>query len=491
MNRGMRQIPITNETLKAILSAIDEGIHAVDDRGMTIYYNHIAAQLDGMQVEEVQGKHLLEVFPSLNVETSTLLKVIETREPIYHQHQSYRNVKGKQVVTVNTTLPILVDGEVLGAVEVAKDISKVKELSEKLIDLQAQMATKKKRPVKTAKHQEETGARYHFTDIITENPQMEKLIQLGKKSAQTSSPILIMGETGTGKELLVQSIHNASERRNGPFIAQNCAALPASLLEGILFGTVKGSFTGAEDRPGLFELADGGSLFLDEINSMPMELQAKLLRVIQENRVRRVGGTQEISVDVRLMAALNEDPQEAIKENRLRSDLYYRLHVVSFLLPPLRERKEDIERLTQHFVKKFNYQFNKLVMGVSPEVSQALQQHEWPGNIRELEHTIEAAMNIVEGNNIELEDLPQHLQPKHNKGQTQPNLDERTSPFSASQNQALQLENLTLREAVNHLEDFMIEQAMEKTSGNILQAAKILGIPRQTLQYKLAKGSRE
>jgi len=491
MNRGMRQIPITNETLKAILSAIDEGIHAVDDRGMTIYYNHIAAQLDGMQVEEVQGKHLLEVFPSLNVETSTLLKVIETREPIYHQHQSYRNVKGKQVVTVNTTLPILVDGEVLGAVEVAKDISKVKELSEKLIDLQAQMATKKKRPVKTAKHQEETGARYHFTDIITENPQMEKLIQLGKKSAQTSSPILIMGETGTGKELLVQSIHNASERRNGPFIAQNCAALPASLLEGILFGTVKGSFTGAEDRPGLFELADGGSLFLDEINSMPMELQAKLLRVIQENRVRRVGGTQEISVDVRLMAALNEDPQEAIKENRLRSDLYYRLHVVSFLLPPLRERKEDIERLTQHFVKKFNYQFNKLVMGVSPEVSQALQQHEWPGNIRELEHTIEAAMNIVEGNNIELEDLPQHLQPKHKKGQTQPNLDERTSPFSASQNQALQLENLTLREAVNHLEDFMIEQAMEKTSGNILQAAKILGIPRQTLQYKLAKGSRE
>jgi len=491
MNRGMRQIPITNETLKAILSAIDEGIHAVDDRGMTIYYNHIAAQLDGMQVEEVQGKHLLEVFPSLNVETSTLLKVIETREPIYHQHQSYRNVKGKQVVTVNTTLPILVDGEVLGAVEVAKDISKVKELSEKLIDLQAQMATKKKRPVKTAKHQEETGARYHFTDIITENPQMEKLIQLGKKSAQTSSPILIMGETGTGKELLVQSIHNASERRNGPFIAQNCAALPASLLEGILFGTVKGSFTGAEDRPGLFELADGGSLFLDEINSMPMELQAKLLRVIQENRVRRVGGTQEISVDVRLMAALNEDPQEAIKENRLRSDLYYRLHVVSFLLPPLRERKEDIERLTQHFVKKFNYQFNKLVMGVSPEVSQALQQHEWPGNIRELEHTIEAAMNIVEGNNIELEDLPQHLQPKQNKGQTQPNLDERTSPFSASQNQALQLENLTLREAVNHLEDFMIEQAMEKTSGNILQAAKILGIPRQTLQYKLAKGSRE
>jgi len=224
---------------------------------------------------------------------------------------------------------------------------------------------------------------------------------------------------------------------------------------------------------------------------MPMELQAKLLRVIQENRVRRVGGTQEISVDVRLMAALNEDPQEAIKENRLRSDLYYRLHVVSFLLPPLRERKEDIERLTQHFVKKFNYQFNKLVMGVSPEVSQALQQHEWPGNIRELEHTIEAAMNIVEGNNIELEDLPQHLQPKQNKGQTQPNLDERTSPFSASQNQALQLENLTLREAVNHLEDFMIEQAMEKTSGNILQAAKILGIPRQTLQYKLAKGSRE
>lgn len=466
----MTNVPITSETLKAILGAIDEGIHAVDERGITIFYNHVAAQLDGLKEEEVLGKHLLEVFPSLDVETSTLLKVIESKEPIYHQHQRYTNIRGKQVVTVNTTLPLFLDGKRMGAVEVAKDISKVKELSEKLLDLQAQIVLKQKKPGKVPPQLGENGAKYSFSDLISQSKEMEQLKKLGLKAAKTTSPILIMGETGTGKELLVQSIHNASPRRSAPFIAQNCAALPATLLEGILFGTVKGSFTGAENRPGLFELAHGGTLFLDEINSMPMELQAKLLRVIQEGRVRRVGGSTENTIDVRIIAALNEDPQQAVKEGRLRSDLYYRLHVMVFRIPTLRERKEDISLLTQHFIQKFNYRFGKQVTGLSREVEKQLASHDWPGNVRELEHTIEAAMNLVEGNTIETEDMPLNFRP---------------TPSAATT--GLLLEDLPLRDALQQVEEQMIRKAIERSNGNIMKAAKHLGIPRQTLQYKLSK----
>jgi arginine utilization regulatory protein len=480
------QLPVTSETLKAILGAIDEGIHAVNEDGITIYYNAIAAGLDGLRVEEVLGKHLLHVFPSLDVETSTLLKVIETQEAIYNQHQRFTNIRGKQILTVNTTLPLIVGGRMVGAVEVSKDITKVKELSEKLVDLQAQMIQKKNKrkqrsSAKAASSEENgSGAKYRFTDIISNSRAVELIKQQGEKAAQTNSPILITGETGTGKELFVQSVHNASPRVDAPFIAQNCAALPTTLLEGILFGTVKGSFTGAEDRPGLFELADGGTLFLDEINSMPMDLQAKLLRVIQEQQVRRVGGSNELAIDVRFIAATNEDPYQAVKENRLRSDLFYRLNVLALRIPPLRERREDIPLLTQHFIQRFNYRFQKLVTGISEEAQEILNRQNWPGNIRELEHTIEAVMNLVDDDVINVQDLPLRMQT--------------AAPATDKMNLIdidLEGEQLNLREAMNRLEEAMIDKAIRETGGNIMQAAKRLGIPRQTLQYKLSKKNSE
>ncbi|MGZ4135390.1 MAG: sigma-54 interaction domain-containing protein, partial [Tumebacillaceae bacterium] len=340
------------EMLKAILASIDEGIHAVDRNGITIYYNEAAARLDGVDPQEVIGRHVLEVFPSLDPGTSTLLQVIESGVRIPDHPQMYTNYLGTKAHTMNTTLPILSGGKLVGALEVAKDLTRVKELQEKLIDLQAQIVgvgrssgSKKKSPME---------ARWTFEQILTSDRAVAQLKELAARAATTSSPVLIHGETGTGKELFVQSIHNASPRMPRPFIAQNCAALPASLLEGLLFGTVKGSFTGAENRPGLFELADGGTLFLDEINSMPLELQAKLLRVLQEGLVRRVGDTKVIEVDVRILAATNQNPLAAIETGNLRSDLYYRLNVVSLPLPPLRERKGDIPLLTRHFVEKFN-----------------------------------------------------------------------------------------------------------------------------------------
>lgn len=454
--------------LHGILNSIDEAIHVVNDKGMTIYYNHVAAKHDGLEVNEVLGKYLLEVFPSLTTETSTLLKVIETAQPIYNQHQTYMNNKGQLIDTVNTTIPIIVDRKLVGAVEIAKDITKVRELSEKLLDLEAryQQKNSKKRETKT-----ETPL-FRFTDIITNNKELEAIKQLALKASQTTSTILVYGETGTGKELLVQAIHQASPRKEMPFIAQNCAAIPPTLLEGILFGTVKGSFTGAIDRPGLFELANGGTLFLDEINSMPLEIQAKLLRVLQDGVVRRVGATKGNAFDVRVICATNEPPQVSVENNQLRSDLYYRINVMSLRIPPLRERIEDIPRLVEHFLHKFNFRFQKLITDVDEEVTDIFLHYPWPGNVRELEHTIEAAMNVVEGDKIKREHLPYHLLERLPSRKKQTKM--KNKPTS-------------LRAELQRVEQELIHQALEESKGNIQQAAKLLRIPRQTLQYKLSK----
>ncbi|HHP3706349.1 TPA: sigma-54 interaction domain-containing protein, partial [Shigella sonnei] len=266
--------------------------------------------------------------------------------------------------------------------------------------------------------------------------------------------------------------------------AQNCAALPASLLESLLFGTTKGSFTGADDRPGLFELADGGTLFLDELNSMPLDLQAKLLRVLQDGQIRRIGGSQTSKVDVRVIAAVNEAPQALVQRGQMRSDLYYRINVVSFELPPLRERREDIELLVRHFIELFNRKFGMSVQSISMEVKQLFESYDWPGNVRELEHSVEAAMNMVEAEIIEREHLPPHLLDRQNGSESS-----RTTAHVEGKAASWSAEGRTLPEVVRELEEQMIDQAMKQSGGNVLRAAKLLGIPRQTLQYKLSQRS--
>ena len=285
------------ENIYEILDHVDEGIHIIDKNGRIVYYNRFAQSIDDIDRERAVGRHILEIYPSLSEDTSTLLTVMRTGEPIYNVEQTFINYKGKKITTINSSIPIKASGKIVGALEISKDITQVKEMSEKIVDLQSKLYGNNKNVGKVTK--EKGKAKYTFVDIIGECKEMLALKSLALKAAETDAPVLIYGDTGTGKELFVHSIHNASPRRNKPFIAQNCAALPANLLEGILFGTVKGGFTGAEDREGLFELAHGGTLFLDEINSMPLELQAKLLRVLQDSTIRRVGGTKTIDVDVR------------------------------------------------------------------------------------------------------------------------------------------------------------------------------------------------
>lgn len=458
----------TKEMLMAILSSIDEGIHVVDQKGRTIFYNEIAAKNDGLLSKEVIGKHLLDVFPSLSRQTSTLLTAMKTGVPIYDQQQTYRNFRGELIDTINTTIPIILNGEIIGAVEIAKDYSTMKRLSEKLIELQAKMNRTKRR----GKNILDNEAFYTFQDIITKNEKMNRLMDKAKKVARTTSPIFVFGETGTGKELLVQSIHHASPRKNNPFITQNCAAIPPSLLESTLFGTEKGSFTGSESREGLFELAHGGTLFLDEIHTLPYDLQAKLLRVLDNGIVRRIGSNQNVKTDVRVIVATNETREYLLENQIIRKDLYYRLNVVSFFLPPLRERREDLVHLVNTFIANYNRKFHKEVKGLNKEAMELIQAYDWPGNIRELKHTIEAAMNIVDGEYITKNDLPETIA-SFAKSETNIQLNDR--------------KGLSLKEIVEEIEKKIILEKLTETNRNINQTAKLLKIPRQTLQYKLKK----
>ncbi|MDG5787511.1 sigma 54-interacting transcriptional regulator [Evansella sp. AB-P1] len=455
--------------LKAILNSIDEGIHVVNKDGITIYYNKIAAEHDGLQAEEVIGKPLLDVFPSLSNQTSTMLTVIESGVPIFNQHQTYRNIKGKMIDTINTTIPIKVKGTVLGAVEIAKDYSRIKQLSNKLIDIQTRIDRRSAKAVPI----NDDNAHFYFEDIITKDPNMIQLIEKAKKIARSSSPIFVYGETGTGKELLVQGIHHASRRSHGPFISQNCAAIPSTLLESTLFGTTKGSFTGSENREGLFELAHGGTLFLDEVHTMPYELQSKLLRVLEDGVIRRIGSNKSVKTDVRVLVATNENPQKLLHNETLRKDLYYRLNVVSIEIPPLRKRKGDIELLISTFIDLFNQSFEKGVQTVDEKALSKLISYDWPGNVRELRHCIESAMNLVEGDVIQMNDFPREIMEIIN------NQNDNYLPVLTSNN--------GLKENLSALEEKLIKEKLLETKGNINQAAKGLRIPRQTLQYKIKK----
>lgn len=451
---------LTQEVLTAILKSIDEGIHVVNMAGETIFYNEVAAKHDGMAASEVIGKPLLSVFPSLTAETSTLLKVMKTKQPIYNQTQVYLNLHGRKIDTINTTLPIFLENELIGAVEIAKDYSKIKLLAESLLNLQ--------KSVKDRGNSKRTkNVVYTLDDMKTMNADFLQLKAEAKKLARLDSPILVYGESGTGKELFVQGVHHESARAGGPFIAQNCAAIPETLLESILFGTSKGSYTGAVERKGLFELADGGTLFLDEIHSMPIELQPKLLRVLEDGMVRKVGGAENIHVNVRVIAAMNEPPNKALEAHHLRSDLFYRLNVFTFSLLPLRERPEDILFLTDYFIEIYNQKLNKKVNYMTDTLKQSFLIYSWPGNVRELKHTIEYMMSVSEGTSLQEKDLPMILKQF---------LSSKKNGHSGS-----------LRTNLDHLERKLIIEALNLTEGNIKRAAKILEIPRQTLQYKLRK----
>ena len=381
---------------------LGEAIHVVDAEGKTIIYNEAMAKLEKISVEDALGKSFREVFSYIPAHESTLLKALTEGVETKSQQQTYFNIYGKEITTINTTVPIEMDGKVVAAMEVAKDITDIKNLSDTVLELQeeALIGVENGETAENTKRANLKMKQYSFKDLVGENPQFVQVIEKAGKAAKTDASVFIYGETGTGKELFAQSIHYAGARKNKPFLAQNCAALPESLLEGILFGTAKGGFTGALDRAGLFEQANGGTLLLDEISAMPYELQGKLLRVLQEDYIRRVGGSKDIPVDVRIIATVNEPADKLMAEGALRKDLYYRLNIVNLTLPTLRERKDDIPVLANSFLEKFNARYGKEVWMIADDAMEKLMRHDYPGNVRELENIIMSAVSMADKEHV-------------------------------------------------------------------------------------------
>ncbi|MBW2261780.1 MAG: sigma-54-dependent Fis family transcriptional regulator [Deltaproteobacteria bacterium] len=312
-----------------------------------------------------------------------------------------------------------------------------------------------------------------FDGIISENPGMKSVFHQIDRIAGYKTTVLITGESGTGKELVARAIHHRSDRDKGPFVAVNCGAIPEHLLESELFGHRKGAFTDAvNDKQGLFEAAHSGTLFLDEIGELPAMLQVKLFRVLQEERIRRVGETRDIPVDVRILAATTRDLPVEIKEGRFREELYYRLNVVEIELPPLRARREDVPLLVGHFLARNNERFKFSIKGLEPEAQRMLANHAWPGNIRELENAVEHACLMADGSTVRAADLPESVQ-------------KASSPIK----QFLATGETSIKKTVEYVEEVLIRRALELTGGNRTRAAKLLEISHRALLYKIKRYS--
>jgi len=318
---------------------------------------------------------------------------------------------------------------------------------------------------------QELRTRYHFENLIGKSRAMQEVFGLIEQVAGSRSTVMVYGKSGTGKELVAKAIHYNSPRSTKAFVAVNCAAIPAELLESELFGHERGAFTGAiATKVGKFELATGGTLFLDEIGHMRLDLQAKILRALQEREIERVGGTRTIKIDVRVLAATNRDLKKAIEEGTFREDLYYRLNVVPITLPPLRQRREDVPLLVEHFIAKYNREFTRKVKGFSAGATAALYQYDWPGNVRELENVIERAVALAQSETISLRELPLEI-----------------SILGGDVIEDIQKAGLTLREARSHFERQYILNILDRVQWNQTEAARVLGLHRNTLAWKLQR----
>jgi arginine utilization regulatory protein len=444
---------------------MDIGIRAIDRQGIIIYCNDVIAEITGHTSEHMLGKHILEIHKDLDSESSTLLKCMESGKGISNKIKIQTGEQGELVYLVTTNIPIFQDGEIVGAIEYVKTEDSYGDLLKLILD-------KKYSEQKLKRYNSKSSIGYTFADFLTIEKDMISLIEKIKNMSIYDYNVLICGETGTGKEIIAQSIHNLSPRRNNIFLAQNCAAIPENLLESLFFGTESGSFTGATDKKGLFEQANGGTLLLDELNSLPIFLQAKLLRVLQEGYIRRIGGKKDIKVDVRVICTTNEKISVLIEENRFRRDLFYRLGPIHIEIPSLRDRKADIDYLTRIFLKRESKSMKIKEPNISIKVKEVFRNYPWPGNVRELKSLLCSILLSHPGIDIiELEHLPSSI----------------TENIWDLEYQKLEMGNLNYDQRITKFEEKIINDALDATKGNVSEAAKILGIKRTTLQYKINK----
>lgn len=441
------------EKMENILNAVKEGILIVDKEEKITFINDAYAEFIEHTLEEVKGKPLKEI------RSGAMLPEVMKRGKI--QEQMHRVENGKEYFA--NMYPIRENGEVVGGISTVTFLENARFLAEKIGELN------EKEAYLDARMKKVNGTRYDFDDIVYGSEVTMHCIEMAKKIAHSDISVLLQGESGCGKELYAQAIHNESERRSYPFIAINCAVLSGNMLESELFGYENGAFTGARKggKAGLFEIANKGTLFLDEISEMDYTLQAKLLRALQERKIRRVGGTREIDIDVRIIGACNVDLEKYIEEKKFRQDLYYRIAAIPLHLVPLRERKGDIAPLLEHHLKKISIH-NKRKVGITEAARNILMEYNWPGNVRELENILEYATLMMTGNQIDVEDLP---------------------PTIMSEGSNVKMP--TLAERVHQYERQQIMSVLEQF-GNTLEgkkkAAKALGISLATLYNKIGKG---
>lgn len=427
-----------------------DSIVLTDDKGIIRYFHTNRSDINKLDKSQVLGKYILEMYENLTQDNSTILEVLNTGKPILNRRQELVNINGLKINAITSTLPIEENGKIIGTIDVSSYAA------EPLAPLKKMLSRQK--------------SLYQLSDIVSIDSRMNELKENIKKVAQTSSAVMIQGETGTGKELVAQSIHTCGERKNHKFISQNCAAIPSTLMESILFGTKKGSFTGAEDSPGLFELANGGTLFLDEINSMESSIQPKLLKAVEEKKITRLGDSKPIYVDVKIISAINESTETIHESGSLRKDLIYRLNTVCLKIPPLRERIVDIAPLSKSFIKEFNYAMSKNIIDLTEEVYDIFSGYDWPGNVRELKNIIEGAFNLCDGRFIGKQDLPEYLIKK--------------DYIKTSGHQMTY--QVGLKNAMEQIEKDIIVETLKDSSCRA-EAARKLKLSKQAFQYKLEK----
>ena len=425
-----------------ILDSIADGVFTTDTENIITSFNKAAESITGFSKAEALGQYCFDIFrANICQNACALRKTIQTGKPIVNLEVNILNKEGRRVpISISTAVLKDESDNLIGGVETFRDLSQIEALKKEL------------------------NKQYTFEDIVSKNHQIQRIFSILPDIAESDSTVLIQGPNGSGKELFARAIHNLSNRKDGHYIAVNCGALPDTLLESELFGYVKGAFTDARaDKPGRFARAKGGTLFLDEVGDTSPAFAVKLMRVLEEKEYEPLGAARTVKADVRIIAATNKDLQSLVESGEFREDLYYRLNVVKIELPPLKERREDIPLLIDHFVNQFNLKMGKSITGVSDAVLSLLMRYEFPGNIRELENIIEHAFVLCKGNFIELEDLPTDL-------------------LKTKQNYSKQTD-LPLESA----EAETILRILEKYDGNRLKTAQELGIDRTTLWRKMKK----
>jgi PAS domain S-box-containing protein len=443
------------EMFELITDSIYNGIMVTDADGYITHFNRPYGQFLGIDPEEQIGKHCTEV-----VENTRMHIVAQTGVPEINQSQ---RIRGQNMVVQR--IPILKDGKVIAVFGqvMFKDVKDVGKLARELSLLESKVKLYEEELINLR------STRYTFDSIFGKSEAIKNLKREALRASTNQFPVLITGASGTGKELFAQAIHHASPRRPHPFVRINCAAIPRDLLESELFGYQKGAFTGAgsSGKPGKFELAKNGSIFLDEIGDLPVEMQPKLLRAIEDKQFERVGGTRIIQSDFRVIAATNQNLEEMITDGRFRKDLFYRLNVIPLHIPPLRQRKSDIIPIARHLLTNMAQEANLVHIDIGQEAEKALRNYEWPGNVRELSNVLERVISALETDTIHLQNLPFYIYGSHKK--------------SPSGNPS------SLKEVSAKTEKEAIRYALKETDNNKAKAAKILGIHRTLLYKKMKK----